>query len=133
MPPQALRGVDAATGNPRRDAASTQGATQVERVIRLVRMELGRAFAGTARFSSWPNNGWDGVNEWEQLGCIMGVGGREPHGQWDPIPIHHEVVLGAGLAAVDRARPSLRAPLFARTLSESTLARDQSMAASSPN
>jgi hypothetical protein len=63
----------------------------------------------------------------------VGVGGREPHGQRNALPIHHEVVFGAELAAVDRVRPRLFAPLFARTLKLSRLDRLQSMAASSPS
>jgi hypothetical protein len=43
------------------------------------------------------------------------------------------VVLGAGFAAVHRVGSRLRAPLFARTLMLSRLARLQSMAASSPS
>jgi hypothetical protein len=43
------------------------------------------------------------------------------------------VVLGAGRTAVNGVRPSLFAPILARTLSESTLALDQSIAASSPS
>jgi hypothetical protein len=49
------------------------------------------------------------------------------------VAIDDQVVLGAGLAAIDRVRAGLLAPLLARTLRLSTLARDQSMAASSPS
>jgi hypothetical protein len=63
------------------------------------------------------------------MGRIVGVGRREPYGERDAVPIHHEVVLGARLAPVDRNRPRRLAPLIARTLRLSRLARLQSMAA----
>jgi hypothetical protein len=61
------------------------------------------------------------------------VGGRQPDCERDAVAVDDQVVLGAGLAPVDRVRTGLIAPLLARTLSVSTLARDQSMAASSPS
>jgi hypothetical protein len=61
------------------------------------------------------------------------VGGREVHGQWDAVPVDDEVVLGAGLTAVGRVGAGLLTPLFARTLTLSTLALDQAMLASSPS
>ena len=63
----------------------------------------------------------------------MGIGRRKPHGQRDAVVVNDQVVLGAGLAAIRRVWSCLFAPLLARTLKLSTLARDQSMAASSPS
>ena len=63
----------------------------------------------------------------------MGIGGREADGEGDAILVDHEVVLGALLAAIRGISPCLLAPLLARTPSESTLARLQSIATSSPN
>jgi hypothetical protein len=63
----------------------------------------------------------------------VGVGGREVDRERDAIPVDDEVVLGAGLAAVNRVGAGLLTPLFARTLTLSTLALDQAMLASSPS
>jgi hypothetical protein len=63
----------------------------------------------------------------------VGIGRRKPHGQRDAVVVNDQVVLGAALAAVRRVWSCLFAPLLARTLKLSALARDQSMAASSPS
>jgi hypothetical protein len=67
------------------------------------------------------------------LGRVVGVGSPEAGCQPDAGGLPHKVVLGGGLAAVDRVPPRLLAALLARTLRLSTLARDQSIAAASPN
>ncbi len=96
-------------------------------------MEFGRALPRPPRSSARPEDGWDGVDQRDELGRIVGVGGGEPNGQGDAVAVDDQVVLGARLTAVDRIGAGSFAPLLARTLSESTLARDQSMAASSPS
>jgi hypothetical protein len=96
-------------------------------------VQFAGTLAGATRSSSWSDDRGDGINEGEQLRRIVGVGGRKVDGQGNTVSIHHQVVLGAGLAVVNRVRPGGLAPLFARTLKESTLARFQSMAASSPS
>ena len=96
-------------------------------------MQLGRALTRTARLPAWSDDGWNGVEQRDELSRIVGVGGRKTHRQRNTAPIHHEVVLGAELAAVGRVRPGRLAPLLARTLRLSTLARDQSRTASSPS
>jgi len=110
-----------------------QCTAEVRRVVGLVGVQLGRALPRTARSSSWANDRWDDIDEREQLGGIVRVGGGETDGQRDAIPIDGEVVLGARLAAVCGVRTGLLAPLLARTVRLSTLARLQSMAASSPS
>jgi hypothetical protein len=92
-------------------------------------VEFGRTFARSPRPAAWSDDWWDRVDEREQLRRIVGVGRREANRQRDAGAIHDQVVLGARLAAVNGVRASLLAPLFARTLSESTLARLQSTAA----
>jgi hypothetical protein len=133
MPPQPLGGVDPAAGKAWGDAASTKGAPQWQGIVRLVAMQLGRALARPSRLPTRADDRWDGINEREELDRVVGVGRRGTYGRRDAVPIHHEVVLGSPFAAVDRVRPRLLAPLLARTLSESTLARLQSIAASPPS
>ena len=133
IPAQPLGGVDPPSSDARSDATGTQSKAESRRVIRLVSVQLGRALAGTARLTAWTDDRWDRVDQRGQVGCVVGVGSRETDSQGDAIVIHREVVLGARLAAIGRVGAGLLTPLFARTLRESTLDRDQSMAASSPN
>jgi hypothetical protein len=96
-------------------------------------VQFGRPFAGSARPAARPHNGWNRIDEWEELGGVVGVGGREADGQRDAVPIDNQVVFGAGLATVGRVGTGGCAPLLARTLRLSALARDQSTVASSPS
>jgi hypothetical protein len=96
-------------------------------------VELGRAFAGSTRFPPRPNDGRDGIDERKQVGRVVGIGSREADGEGNAILVDDKVVFGAPLAAVRRVWSCLFAPLLARTLKLSTLARDQSMAASPPS
>ena len=93
-------------------------------------MEFGWPFA---RSSPGPDDRGNGVDQREQLRRVVGVGRGEADRQRDAVPVDDEVVLRSELTAVDRVRSRLLTPLFARTLTLSTLDRDQSIAASSPS
>jgi putative spermidine/putrescine transport system substrate-binding protein len=133
VPTKALARVNASPGYSWGNAARAQRTPQVREVIGLVGVEFGRSSARSPRSSSRADDGWNGVEQRDELSRIVGVGGREADCQWNTGLVHDEVVLGAGLAAVGRVRPGRRAPFLARTLRLSALARDQSMAASSPS
>jgi hypothetical protein len=96
-------------------------------------VQLGGALPGPTWSAAWPDDRRDGVDEREQLRRVVGVGRGEADGEWDAIAVDDEVVLGAGLASINWVRAGLLAPLLARTLRLSRLARDQSIAAASPN
>lgn len=67
------------------------------------------------------------VDEREQLEAVVAVGGGEQEGERDAGGVGDQLVLGAALAPVDRARPGLEPPKTAGTCEESTTARDQSI------
>ena len=96
-------------------------------------MELGRALPRTTGLPSRADDRRDGVDEREQLRCVVRVGSSKPNGQRDAVAVDGEMVLRSGLAAVDGIRADLLAPLLPRTLTESTLEWLQSMDASSPS
>jgi hypothetical protein len=133
VPAQPLARVDPPPRDPRGDAASPQRTAQGRGIVRLVGVQLGRALPGPPRPSPRPDDRRDLVDQGEQLGRVVDVGRREADGEGDAPLVDDEVVLGARLAAVGRVRPGRLAPLLARTLRLSTLARLQSMAASSPS
>ena len=60
-------------------------------------------------------HGWDAVEQFEQLGDVVAVGGGRRPGQRQPASVGQEVVLDALAAAVDRARAEAAAPFFAGT------------------
>ena len=130
---ESLGGVDPATRDPGCDAPRPERAAQGRGVVGLIGVQRSRTLTGPTWFSSWSDDRRDRVNIGQELGRVVSVGRREAHGQGDAIAVDDQMVFGAELATVDRVRPGLLAPLLARTLSESTLARFQSRAAASPN
>jgi len=62
-----------------------------------------------------------------QLAAIMHVGGGDLSAQWNASGIGAKMMFAARFAAVGRVRPRLKPPKTARTLLESTTARDQSI------
>jgi hypothetical protein len=133
VPAQSLRRVDTPSSKAWGDAATGEGTTQVGRVIRFVGVEFGRALAAATGSPSWSEDRRDSIDERKELRRIVGISLGEPDGKGNAVSIDDQVVFGARLAAVNGVWPRPLAPLLARTLSESTLARDQSIADSSPN
>ena len=93
----------------------------------------GGALAWSARPTMRSDDRRDGIDQWETLRHVVGMGRRAPDRQRDAGAVDNQVVRGAGFAAVGRNGAGLLALLLARTLRLSTLARDQSMAVSSPS
>lgn len=62
-----------------------------------------------------------------QLAAVMHVGGGDLRAQWNALGIGAKMMFAARFAAVRRVWPRLKPPKTARTLLESTRARDQSM------
>jgi hypothetical protein len=92
------------------------------------------------RSEAWPtwssartDNRWDGIDQRNQVRRVMGVGGRKADGERDALAVNDEVVLRSQLAAIRGVTARRFAPLLARTLKLSTLARDMSIVASSPS
>jgi hypothetical protein len=55
----------------------------------------------------------DAVEQFEQLGDVVAVGGGERPGQRQPAAVYEEVMLAAPAAAIDRVWTGFRAPFFA--------------------
>jgi len=130
---ESFGGVDPTSRNPRRNATSAQGTAEVRGIVGLIGVEFGRSLARPARSPARSDDRGNVVDQRERLRGVVGIGGREADRQRDAVAIDNQVVLGAKLAPVDRVRTGLLAPLLARALRLSRLARLQSMAASSPN
>ena len=69
------------------------------------------------RPSAWATatavHGGDAVEQLEQLGNVVAIGGGERPGERDAAGVYEQMVLAPAPAAVDRARPRLGAPFFA--------------------
>jgi hypothetical protein len=71
-------------------------------------------------------DGRNGGHEGLELATVMHVGGRQQDAQRQTLGIGAKMMFAARFAAVGRIRPGLKPPKTARTLLESTTARDQS-------
>ena len=132
IPPEALGGVDPTSRNPWSDAPSAQGTAEVRGIVGFSGVEFGRSLARPARSPARSDDRGNVVDQREQLRGVVGIGGREADRQRDAVAIDNQVVLGAKLAPVDGVRAGLLAPLLARTLRLSRLARLQLMAPRPP-
>ena len=130
---QPLAGLHPTPGDPRADAPAAQRPPTGQIVVALVGVQLGRSPAGSTGPAAWPDDRWDGIHQLLQELGVVGVGGRQPHGQRDAVGVDHQVVLGAWLAPVDRIRAGQFPPRRARTLTLSIAALDQSTWPSSPS
>jgi hypothetical protein len=126
-------GAPAETGDAWGDTALSQRTPQGSGIARLVAVQLGWTLPRTSWSSPRADDRRYCIDEGGQLGRAVAIGGGTPDGEGDAMAIDDHVVLGPRLAAVDRIRTRLLAPCLARTLSESTLARDQSMVTWSPS
>src|SRR5881397_2962958 len=102
--------------DPGLDPAATQRPTRRARVVGAIaidarRSSLGRSAAATDRRH--------GVEQRDEPGDVVDVGGRGLRGERVAAPAAQDVVLGAALSAVHRARAGLLAPPTARTWEES--------------
>jgi hypothetical protein len=114
---------DAAAGDDGCDAAVADQAPVLVVVVAAVGVDPAWS---AAWFADDAADGWDGVDEWDQLGDVVAVSAGECDGQRDTGGVGDQVVLGTGFAAVDRAWSSVGPPLRARRWVESTRAADRS-------
>lgn len=69
---------------------------------------------------------WDRLDEREQLGDVMAFGADQQAGERYAVGVGDQVMLGTGLAPIDRTRPGLGAPKSARSEAESQTTRERS-------
>ena len=112
-----------AFGDERLDAAAAEFVPVGLRVVGAVGEEELRS---ASRSSAFAADRWDRLEEREQLGDVVAVGGGEEAGEGNPVCVGDQVVFAAGAAAVDGAGAGLFAPKSARKEDESQTARERS-------
>jgi hypothetical protein len=107
-------------------------------VISLICVHLVRSLARASSLTTWATDRFDAVHHFFKDHRVMGVSSRQFHRQWDAPPLDHNMAFRARFALICGVRPNSRGfwvPLFtpfARIVSESTLALDQSILSASP-
>ena len=89
---------DAASGDHGFDAALPQQAAVLVEVVAPVRVQVPGLAAGP---SSQAPDRWDRVQQRHELGDVMAVAAGECDGEWGPVAVDDQMVLGAGTSAVD--------------------------------
>src|SRR4051794_607584 len=130
MPAESLLGLNALTGNPRRDATLAQGGPILLRVISFIRVQL----VGTlARPSLGKLDRIDGVNSRAEHRGVVDVGGSQHDRERDALAVDHKMALRALFAAIRWIRPGFFAPPGEGTVEASMEARLQSMRSAWPS
>ena len=70
--------------------------------------------------------GWDGLDERQQLGDVVAIGAGEDAGERDAIGVGDQVVFAAGSSPINGIGSGLAAPKSARREAESQTARERS-------
>jgi len=130
MPPQPGRRLNPTPSDPHGDPTTPQAGTVAGAVVALVRIQLAGPVAPPARRRAHRR---DVVDHRLQHGHVRDVDSGHRCGKRQPVPLTDELDLGPWLAAIDRICANVVPPRLARTLAESTLARDQSSRPCSPS
>jgi hypothetical protein len=111
-------------GDERLDAAVTQPHAVRVGIITTVGDELpGRVQRG----ADLATDGWDGVDQRDQLCDVVVIGGGQQADDRDAAGVDQQVVLGSRLAAVGGIGPRFFPPCTARTDDESAMTREKSI------
>lgn len=112
------------TGQPVGNALAAQPVMVCGAAIGAVSLHQVRPLTGAAWFAAhW----WDRHQQRLELTTVMDVGCSHLDAQRNALGIGEKMMFAARFAAVGRVRPRLEPPKTARTLLESTTARDQSI------
>ena len=105
-----MRGL--ALGDPGRDPPGTELVAVRLRVVAAVADQCLWAAARAAAFAA---NGRDRLEQRQQLGHVVAVGGAQQTAERNAASVGDQMVLGAGFAPIDRAWTGFAAPKTART------------------
>ena len=110
-------------GDDRPDAAGLESLPVRLGVVAAVGKECIRSAPWSSAFAGY---GRDRLDEREQLGDVVAVGGGEQAGERDAVGVGDQVVLAAGATAIDGVGAGLGAPKSARSDAESQTERERS-------
>jgi hypothetical protein len=102
--------VGLATGDHGFDTAFPDEAAVLVVVVAAIGEQRLGSLSGPADLAA---DGWDAVEELDQLGDVVAVAAGERPGERDAAAVYEEMVLAAPPAAIDRAGTRFRAPFFA--------------------
>lgn len=117
-------------GDPRRDPSLAQHRLVLPRLVPLIRVQLGRAFAWT---SSRPFDGFDGIHGLLKHRGVVDVGRCQLDRERDSLFIDNKMPLRSLFAAIRWILPGFFAPLGEGTVEASIAALVQSMRSASPS
>jgi hypothetical protein len=122
-PPESATVSAIAIREDRADAPSAQFIAMAHRVVAAVTLH---AAGPTARRSGTSADRGHRVDQREQLGDVVAVGGGQRRDERNPVAVGENMMLRPGLAAIGRVRSSFFPPRSARSEELSTMARAKS-------
>jgi len=120
--------LDSALGDQGRDAATEQLEAMRVRIVSAVGdQKVGFA----ARATGFPADGWDGVDQGNELRDVIRVRSGEYHRERNPVSVGYQVMLAPRFRSIRGIRTDFRPPKTALTELESATARHQSILSAS--
>ena len=120
-------------GNPRSDTPLAQSFSAPVKVVSLVCMQLRRSLSSSSTKMLSLLNRFDSINNVGKSVGVVDVGGSADYSEGNPLSVDHKMALRARFSFIRRIRAGTFAPFLARTVAESTAARDQSILPASPS
>ncbi len=130
---QPLSALHTSSGYSRSDAPLSECFSTPCKVVPFISMQLGRPFPSTSAKLPSLLDGLDSINHISESVGVVDVGGCTDYGEGNSLPVDHKMALRARFSFIRRIRAGCIAPFLARTVAESTAARDQSILPASPN
>ena len=133
VPTQPFCALDATPGYTRSDASVPEGTPAPLIVIAFVRMQLGWSLTAASAKLSRLLYRFYRIHNISQSVAVMDVGSSTDYRKGNSRTVDHNMALRARFSFIRRIRPGSFSPFLARTVAESTEARDQSILPASPN
>jgi hypothetical protein len=133
VPAQPLATLNTTAGYTRCNTSLPQSSSAPIKVVSFISVELDWPFPASSAKEPSLLYGLDSVDQISKSIAVVDVGSRADYREWNSLPIYDDVALRAWFSFICRIRASAFAPFLARTVAESTAARDQSILPASPS
>lgn len=133
VPAQSLVALYSTSGNPRRDAPLAQSTPAPLIVVPFVCMQFRGSLASSSTKVLRLLDRSNCINNVGKCVGVVDVGWCADYREGNSLSVDHKMALRARFSLIRRIRAGTVAPFLARTVAESTAARDQSILPASPN
>lgn len=133
VPAQSFLALHSSSGNSGNDASLPQCSPATLEVIPLVSMQFSWSFPSSSAKQPRLLDRLDSIHHISESIAVMDVSSSADYRERYSLSVDHNMALRTGFSFIRRIRAGCIAPFLARTVAESTAARDQSILPASPN